>query len=61
VFYASSTVPYIEVFLNDLSKFGKAICVITEQPFDQIPPKVFAPSQTIEDVLEWIRQKVLEK
>jgi HEAT repeat protein len=61
VFYASSTVPYTEAFLKDLSKFGKAICVITEQPFDHIPLKFFAPSQTIEDVVKWIRQKILEK
>jgi hypothetical protein len=54
-FYASSTDPYSEAFLKDLSKFGKAICVITEQPFDNIDLKFFTPSQPIEDVVEWIR------
>jgi hypothetical protein len=61
VFYASSTDPYSEAFLKDLSKFGKAICVITEQRFDHIPLKFFAPSQTIEDVVKWIRAKVVEE
>jgi hypothetical protein len=57
VFYASSTEPYSEAFLTVLSKFGREICVITEQHFDHIPLKLFAPSQTIEDVMEWIRAK----
>ncbi len=72
VFYASSTdamsakdtalpCPYSETFLSDLSKFGREICVITEQPFDRIPLKFFAPSQAIENLLEWIRQKVIEE
>jgi len=65
VFYASSTdttsdegttlsCPYSETFLSDLSKFGDRICVVTNQPFDHIPLKFFAPSQPIEDVVEWI-------
>jgi hypothetical protein len=66
VFYASSThttpakdtampCPYSETFLSDLSKFGDRICVVTNQPFDHIPLKYFAPSQPIADVVEWIR------
>jgi energy-coupling factor transporter ATP-binding protein EcfA2 len=71
VFYTSSTdatpdegttlsCPYSEAFLTVLTKFGKAICVITEQQFEHIPLKFFSPSQTIEDVVEWIRAKVVE-
>ena len=66
VFYASSTdttsakdtampCPYSETFLTDLSKFGDRICVVTEQSFNHIPLKFFAPSQPIEDVMAWIR------
>jgi hypothetical protein len=61
VFYASSINPYSEAFLTVLSKFGREICVITEQRFDHIPLKFFAPSQTIEDVVKWIRAKVVEE
>jgi hypothetical protein len=42
-------------FLTNLSKFEGAICVVTNQPIDRIPLKHFAPSQPIEDVMEWIR------
>jgi hypothetical protein len=66
VFYASSTdstsgkdtalpCPYSETFLSDLSKFGDRICVVSNQPFDHIPLKFFAPSQAIADVMQWIR------
>jgi hypothetical protein len=52
VFYASSTdttpdegttlsCPYSEGFLTVLSKFGREICVITEQPFEPHPLKFF--------------------
>ncbi len=72
VFYASSTdttpnegttmsCPYSEAFLRVLSKFGREICVITEQRFDHIPLQFFAPSQTIEDVVQWIQEKVQEE
>jgi hypothetical protein len=71
VFYASSTdttldegttlsCPYSSAFLTDLSKFGREICVITEQPFNHIPLKFLAPSQPIEDIVQWIRAIVLE-
>jgi hypothetical protein len=71
VFYASSTdttpdegtampCPYSSAFLTVLSKFGREICVITEQPFNHIPLKFFAPSQAIEDIVQWIRAIVLE-
>jgi HEAT repeat protein len=66
VFYASSThttsakdtalpCPYSETFLSDLSKFGDRICVVTNQPFDHIPLKFFAPSHAIADVVAWIQ------
>ena len=66
LFYASSThtrsvkgttmsCPYSEAFLSVLSKFGCEICVITEQRFDHMPLKFFAPSQAIADVTKWIR------
>jgi hypothetical protein len=61
VFYASSTEPYSEAFFTVLSKFGREICVITEQRFDHIPLKFFAPSQTIEDVVKWIQTMVVEE
>jgi hypothetical protein len=72
VFYASSTdttsakgttlsCPYSEAFLTVLSKFGREICVITEQRFEHIPLKFFAPSQAIEDVVKWIRVHVMEE
>jgi hypothetical protein len=71
VFYASSTdtttnegttlsCPYSSAFLTDLSKFGREICVITEQPFNHIPLKFFAPIQPIADIVQWIRAIVLE-
>jgi HEAT repeat protein len=55
VFYASSTHPYNQAFLTALSKFGCEICVITDQPIDHIPLTYFTPSQSIKDILEWIR------
>jgi hypothetical protein len=61
VFYASSTEPYSEAFFTVLSKFGREICVITEQRFEHIPLKFFSRSQTIEDVVKWIREKVMEE
>ncbi|HEY9669962.1 MAG TPA: HEAT repeat domain-containing protein [Waterburya sp.] len=48
-------------FLTNLSKFEGAICVITEQPFDNINLKFFTPSQPIEDVVEWIRAIAMEQ
>jgi hypothetical protein len=71
VFYASSTdttsdegttmsCPYSSAFLTVLSKFGRDICVITEQPFNHIPLKFFAPSQPIADIVQWIWAIVLE-
>jgi hypothetical protein len=59
VFYQNPTAEAREsfspTFLTNLSKFEGAICVVTDQPFDHIPLKYFAPSQPIEDVVEWIR------
>jgi len=70
VFYASSTdatpdegttmlCPYSSAFLTVLSKFGREICAIAEQRFEHIPLKFFAPSQSIEDIVQWIRAIVL--
>ncbi|HEY9675221.1 MAG TPA: HEAT repeat domain-containing protein [Waterburya sp.] len=39
VFYASSTNPYTEAFLRDLSKFRGAICVVTSPPTSLDPPQ----------------------
>jgi DNA replication protein DnaC len=72
VFYASSTdttsakdialpCPYSETFLTDLSKFGDRICVVTNQSIDPISLQFFAPSQSIEDVMEWIRAIATEQ
>jgi hypothetical protein len=44
-----------------LSKFGREICVITEQRFDHIRLKFFAPSQALANVVEWIPEKVIEE
>jgi hypothetical protein len=52
---AEATESFSPTFLTNLSKFEGAICVVTDQPFDHIPLKYFAPSQPIEDVMEWIR------
>jgi hypothetical protein len=52
--------PYSEGFLTVLSKFGREICAIAEQRFEHIPLKFFAPSQAIEDIVQWIRAIVLE-
>jgi len=71
VFYASSTdatldegttllCPYSSAFLTVLSKFGREICAIAEQRFEHISLKFFAPSQSIEDIVQWIRAIVLE-
>jgi len=52
--------PYSSAFLTVLSKFGREICVITEQPFNHIPLKFFAPIQPIADIVQWIRAILLE-
>ncbi|MGH8002393.1 MAG: hypothetical protein ACREPR_23925 [Brasilonema sp.] len=42
-------------FLNHLSKFDEAICVISNELKDYISVKFFAPSQAIEDLVQWLR------
>ncbi|WP_445253249.1 NACHT C-terminal alpha/beta 1 domain-containing protein [Nostoc sp. 106C] len=42
-------------FLNDLRKFDGSICVISNQIRENIPLKFFTPSQSIDDVLLWLR------
>ena len=44
-----------QAFLNNISKFDGAICVISDETKDDIPVKFFAPSQAIEDLLQWLR------
>jgi hypothetical protein len=85
VFYASSTEPYSEAFLTDLSKFKGAICVVTSPPTPLLRGEgsknssgspsslqgegvrgwgslqLFAPSQAIANLLEWLRENVGEK
>ena len=46
---------FSKVFLNALSAFDGAICVVTEQPLDDIPLQWFVPSQTaVEDIAAWL-------
>lgn len=42
-------------FLNDLSKFDGSICIISNQIRDDVTLKLFTPSQSIDDVLVWLR------
>ncbi len=58
---AEATESFSPTFLTNLSKFEGAICVVTDQPFDHIPLKHFAPSQPIADVLHWIRAIATEQ
>jgi hypothetical protein len=44
-----------QAFLNHLSKFDGAICVINHEIKDDIPVKFFTPSQAIEDLVQWLR------
>jgi HEAT repeat protein/ABC-type dipeptide/oligopeptide/nickel transport system ATPase subunit len=58
VFYEGTG--FSETFLNALSKFDGAICVITAQTLDNIPLQCFSPNQAIADVVEWIKKVALE-
>ncbi|OUL36993.1 hypothetical protein BV372_05085 [Nostoc sp. T09] len=42
-------------FLNDLSKFDGSICVISNQIIENFPLKFFTPSQSIDNVILWLR------
>jgi hypothetical protein len=58
VFYESTG--FSETFLDALSKFDGAICVITAQALDNIPLQCFSPNQAIAQVVEWIKKIALE-
>ena len=44
-----------QAFLNNISKFDGAICVISDEPKDDIPVKFFTSSQAIQDLVQWLR------
>ncbi|WP_414581117.1 hypothetical protein [Scytonema sp. PCC 10023] len=44
-----------QAFLNNISKFDGAICVINHETKDDIPVKFFTPSQAIQDFVQWLR------
>ena len=52
---------FSDIFLNDLSKFNGAICVVTEQLLNK-SLQCFSESQPmlVEDILGWIKAIVLE-
>jgi hypothetical protein len=41
-------------FFDDLSKFGGAICVISNERKGNFSLKLFTPNQLVEDVLAWL-------
>ena len=51
---------FSDTFLDALSKFDGAICVITAQPLDNIPLQCLKPNQAIAEVVEWIKKIALE-
>ena len=58
VFYEGTA--FSETFLDTLSKFDGAICVITSQPLDNIPLQGFRTNQAIADIVEWLKKVALE-
>jgi HEAT repeat protein len=50
---------FSESFLDALSKFDGAICVITTQELDNMPLKCIKQSQPIAEVVEWLKKVVL--
>ncbi|MEH1785615.1 MAG: hypothetical protein V7L23_08490 [Nostoc sp.] len=61
VFHPSTTnttgkVTYSDRFLNDISKFEGAICFMSNPIPDHNTLKFFAPSQPIDEILEWLRR-----
>lgn len=50
---------FSETFLDALSKFDGAICVITAQPIDNILLQCLDPNQEIADVVDWLIKVVL--
>jgi HEAT repeat protein len=53
-------VGFSETFLNALSKFDGGICVITAHFLDNIVLKCISPERAIADVVNWLKQVVLE-
>ncbi|HEY9609407.1 HEAT repeat domain-containing protein [Allocoleopsis sp.] len=51
---------FSETFLNALSKFDGAICVITPQIIDNISLQCISPNEAIADVVDWLKKVVLE-
>lgn len=49
-------VGFSETFLDALSKFDGAICVITAQALDNIPLQCISPNEAIAQVVEWIKK-----
>ncbi|MCL1472339.1 HEAT repeat domain-containing protein [Argonema antarcticum] len=64
VFYENPKPPapqgFSDIFLNDLSRFDGAICVVSEQA--NIPLQSFSPdrSNLIADIVAWIEEKMME-
>jgi HEAT repeat protein len=54
VFYENTG--FSETFLDALSKFDGAICVITAQTLDNIPLQCFSSGRAIADIVEWLKQ-----
>jgi hypothetical protein len=53
-------VGFSETFLDALSKFDGAICLITPQILDNIPLQCIKPNEAIAQVVEWIKKIALE-
>lgn len=53
-------VAFSETFLDALSKFDGAICVITTQSLDNILLQCISPNEAIAQVVEWIKKITLE-
>jgi len=59
VFYQDKR--FSETFLDALSKFDGAICIISaHQSIDNIPLKGFSPNQAIADVVDWLEKVALK-
>lgn len=51
---------FSETFLDALSKFDGAICVIAARILDNIPLQCFSSNQAIADIVEWLKKVALE-
>ncbi|MGQ4648940.1 HEAT repeat domain-containing protein [Lyngbya aestuarii] len=54
-------VGFSKKFLEALSKFDGAICVITAQPLNNIPLQFFDPKQPIAEVVQWLNRLAPER